>query len=253
MGQPLVSILIPAYNKPQFLKIALESVLSQSYSNLEIIICDDSSNDGVQKMITAYLAKYPQIQYFNNGGPMGQYGIKNGSKCLQICTGEYVNFLMDDDVFYPTKIEKMIKYLKGDEVSMVTSQRNRIDGDGNLLPDITATKRITDVVKIFDGVELGKVMLFKKRNFIGEPTTVLFKKKYIDGYGIYMGRQYLCNVDMAMWLSLLSYGKCVYIPEILSSFRVHQEYQKSFDKNVRALGKEEMNYLLLDGGKSGFI
>ncbi|MBZ9622599.1 glycosyltransferase [Clostridium sp. FP2] len=253
MEQPLVSILIPAYNKPQFLKIALESVLSQTYANLEIIICDDSSNDGVQKMIVPYLAKYPQIQYFNNGGPLGQYGINNGNKCLKLSTGDYINFLMDDDIFYPTKIETMMKYFQDDEVTMVTSQRNRIDGDGKLLPEIAATKSITTIVRKFDGIELGRTMLLKKRNFIGEPTTVLFKKKYIEGFGLFMGRQYLCNVDIAMWLSLLSNGKCVYIPETLSSFRIHDNFQKTFDKNIRKLGKEELNYLLMDGKKSGFI
>ncbi|KZL93686.1 glycosyltransferase [Clostridium magnum] len=63
---PLVSVLIPSYNRPHFLKIALESVLHQSYRNIETIICDDSTNYEVRNMLQPYLERYVQISYFNS-------------------------------------------------------------------------------------------------------------------------------------------------------------------------------------------
>jgi glycosyltransferase involved in cell wall biosynthesis len=253
MEEPLVSVLIPAYNKPQFLEIALNSVLSQTYSNLEIIVCDDSTNDDVKNMIKPYLFENQIIKYHNNGGPLGNYGILNGQKCLSLCSGEFVNYLMDDDVFMPTKIEKMMKYLIDEEVSLVTSHRDRIDQDGNILPEITATKRITMTDRVYQGIELARMMLQRRCNFIGEPTTVIFKKKYIEGYGMFMGRQYLFNVDMAMWLSLLLKGKCVYIAETLSNFRIHYKEQKSFKKELQDLAIKEVDYLVEDGKRAGVL
>ncbi|KZL93695.1 glycosyltransferase family 2 protein [Clostridium magnum] len=248
----LVSILIPAYNKPNFLKIALNSALQQTYKNIEIIICDDSTNNQVQTMVEPYLSKYSNIKYFNNGEPLGAYGIENSKKCLSLANGEYINYLFDDDKFYCAKIQKMVKYLKDDSVSLVTSRRSRINSKGNVLPDIAATKPISNVDRIYDGKEIGRRMLLTQLNFIGEPTTALFRKKDIEGFGMFMGRQYECLVDMAMWLDLLLKGKFVYIPEILSSFRIHRQ-QKTSNRQIGILGKKEIRYLLEDGCKAGFI
>ena len=64
---PLVSILIPTYNRPHYFKIALESALAQTYSNIEIIVGDDSTNNETEKLIYRdYLHKYKHITYIRN-------------------------------------------------------------------------------------------------------------------------------------------------------------------------------------------
>ncbi|WP_142310588.1 glycosyltransferase family 2 protein, partial [Bacillus wiedmannii] len=64
---PKVSILIPAYNKPHYLELALKSALNQTYENIEIIISDDSTNGEVQAMIQPYLSEYKCITYIYPG------------------------------------------------------------------------------------------------------------------------------------------------------------------------------------------
>lgn len=249
---PLVSVLIPAYNRPYFLEVALKSVLQQTYKNVEIVICDDSTNDEVNIMIQPYLKTNTNIRYYNNGGPLGKFGLENSKKCFSLAAGEYINYLFDDDVFSPTKLERMVEYLKDSSISLVTSHRSLIDSKGNVLPDGTATVPITNVDTIYEGVDIGTLMLIKRLNFIGEPTTVLFRKKDVEGFGVFMGRQYECIVDMAMWLSLLQKGKCVYISDTLSYFRMHAG-RNVFKQEIRALGLREMRYLSEDGCKAGFI
>ena len=61
MGNPLVSVVIPAYNRPDTLKIAIDSVLEQPYPNIEIIICDDSSDNRVQEMLVPYIDSFSSI------------------------------------------------------------------------------------------------------------------------------------------------------------------------------------------------
>ena len=69
---------------------------------------------------------------------------------------------------------------------------------------------------------MGNIALTRCLNVIGEPTTVLFRKKDLtEPFGIYKGKQYSLINDLASWLSLLSKGKAVYIPEALSYFRLH--------------------------------
>ncbi|MGP0580340.1 glycosyltransferase family 2 protein [Paenibacillus peoriae] len=220
MEYPLVSVVIPAYNRPHTLKIAIDSVLEQTYPNIEIIICDDSTTNEVQEMLDSYLGSCPQIKYYKNEKNLF---LKNWHKCFDLASGEYINYLMDDDVFHKEKIEKMIHFFRNFEnITLVTSYRQTMNESGALIPPIYATKRLYDETRIMDGKILANVALTRCLNVIGEPTTVLFKKTdLIERFGIYKGRQYSLLNDLASWLTLLSKGKAVYISEELSYFRIH--------------------------------
>ncbi|MGF9699874.1 MULTISPECIES: glycosyltransferase family 2 protein [Paenibacillus] len=221
MNSPLVSILIPAYNRPDTLRIALESVLEQTYSNLEIIICDDSTNNEVQKMLMPYLHEDVRIKYFKNDKNLY---LGNWHKCFNLASGLFVNYLMDDDVFHKEKIERMLYYYQNFEnISLVTSYRNIINEQGEILPPIYASRKLYEETRILDGYDLANHMLSRCLNVIGEPTTVLFHKKdLIHPFGTFNGRQYSLLNDVASWLNLLSKGKAVYIADGLSSLRKHQ-------------------------------
>lgn len=216
----MVSIVIPAYNRPHTLQIAIESALNQTYPNIEIVICDDSSNGDVQSMLVPYLEAHPQIRYYKNERNLF---LENWHKCFDLAAGEYVNYLMDDDVFQPEKINKMLYYFNHfEEIRLVTSYRQTINEAGNPLPPLYATQRLYQETRIMDGISLGNEALVRCLNVIGEPTTVLFRKKDLtEPFGVYKGRQYSLLNDMAAWLHLLSKGKAVYIPGALSSFRLH--------------------------------
>lgn len=220
VGNPLVSVVIPAYNRPDTLKIAIDSVLEQTYPNIEIIICDDSTDDRVQEMLGPYLGSNPKIKYYKNERNLF---LENWHKCYDLASGEYINYLMDDDVFQKEKIAKMIYFFNEFEnITLVTSYRQTIDESGQFLPPIGATARLYEETRIFDGKVLGNLALSRCQNVIGEPTTVLFRKKDLtELYGVYKGKQYSLINDLAAWLSMLPKGKAVYIPEALSYFRRH--------------------------------
>lgn len=221
MTDPLVSVVIPAYNRPDTLKLAINSVLEQTYRNIEIIICDDSTDDRVQKMLLSYLDS-PSLKYYKNERNLF---LKNWHKCFDLASGDYINYLMDDDLFHRDKIAKMIYYFQEfDNITLVTSYRQTINNAGDYLPPIMATSKIFNEARILNGKDLGNLALTKCLNVIGEPTTVLFRKKDLsEPFGVYKGKQYSLINDLAAWLSLLSKGKAVYIPEALSYFRLHSE------------------------------
>ncbi len=220
MVAPLVSIVIPAYNRPDTLKIAIDSGLAQTYPNIEIIICDDSSNDRVQEMLSTYLDLYSNIKYYKNEKNLF---LENWHKCFDLATGEYINYLMDDDLFHREKISKMMYFFNEfDNITLVTSYRQTINESGEFLSPIHATSKLYEETRILDGKMLGDIALTRCLNVIGEPTTVLFKKESLtEPFGVYKGKQYSLINDLAAWLSLLSKGKAVYIPEALSYFRLH--------------------------------
>lgn len=230
---PLVSILIPTYNQTLYLQKALDSALNQTYKNTEIIICDDSTTSEVEKLVKQYMTKSDKIKYYNNGVPLGNKGLLNFKKCFSMSSGEYISYLLHDDVYAPNKIEKMIKcFLYDNTLSLVTSYRKLIDKTGNYLMDnfVNSCQYPTDT--ILTGEEAGRKLLFSAINYIGELTTVMFKRKDApsnlfdyDKYKMY------CLGDISLFLKLLKKGKLMYISEPLTNFRIH-EGQNTFDNSL---------------------
>lgn len=232
---PLVSILIPTYNRPEYFKLALESALNQTYKNIEIIICDDSTNDDAKRVIENHVKCDCRIKYFKNTYRLGkETGLENAQRCLQLSSGEYINFLMDDDLFNQDKITEMMKYyLEYENISLVTSYRQVIDDNGNYLPPIEATKKLFEKDVIISGRELGNFVISNMINIIGEPTTVLFKKEDLrDEFGKYFGRQYYPLSDVSTWLQLMTKGNVVYIAKALSYIRIHKNQNANSIINV---------------------
>ena len=249
MEKPLVSVVIPAYNRPDTLKIAIDSVLEQTYPNIEVIICDDSSDNRVQEMLIPYLDSFSNIKYHKNERNLF---LENWHKCYNLATGEYINYLMDDDVFHKEKISKMMYFFNEfDNITLVTSYRQTIDQFGHYLPPLWATVSLYNETRILDGKELGDIALSQGLNVIGEPTTVLFRKKDLsEPFGVYKGKQYSLINDLAAWLSLLSKGKAVYISEALSFFRLHPD--QNSNKMDQKSGSEWLD-IIIASREDGFL
>ena len=206
---PLVSILIPTFERPNYFKIALESVLNQTYLNLDIMITDNSKS---------YLEKDKRIAYyhhkdFDRGDNWRFCRNYNNPKA------EYVNWLMDDDLFFPRKIEVMVDcYRNNPDVALVFSNRLSIDSEGNIIKQNLISKENFKML----GEEAGRQLFFCD-NFIGEPTTVLIKKEYLRDNDLgwtKLGSGFE-RIDFSTWLHLLTQGNLFYFAEPLSCCREH--------------------------------
>jgi len=222
---PLVSILIPTYNRPYYLEQALKSALDQTYPNIEIIICDNSDDDRTKQLVKARMSspQNAQIKYVKNARNIGP--IENQQKCLKLSTGEYINYLMDDDLLHPEKIEKMLPYLADDDkVSLVTSPRHIIDSSNQPIRTSSRFMRSPGKESFFFGRTVIKKMLYDQKNYIGEPTTPLFRRSGLQApFGVFLGYQANNSVDVATWLTILSQDNAVFLSEPLSSYRKHRD------------------------------
>ena len=104
---PRVSIVIPSYNHERFVARAIESVLSQTYQDFEIVITDDASTDGSVDVLSTYTRKDPRIKLFLN---RFNYETHATNHCIQHSSGEYVAVLSSDDEFFPTKLERQVDF-----------------------------------------------------------------------------------------------------------------------------------------------
>ena len=227
--KPLVSILMPTRNRPLFFKKALDSALAQTYDNIEIIICDNSDNDETKQVVETYLSTYPFIHYEKNETDLKYIG--NMSECLSLANGEFVNYLFDDDLFDPTKIEVMMNYLLLDEdIHLVSSPFYFINETDEVLGTNESIFR-RGINWMGSGQVMIDQMVGKICNFVGVPTTVLFRKSAMkQPFGKYHEFEFIFASDMALWLDLLSTGKCVYLDDPLSYYRFHQGQTTAEDK-----------------------
>jgi len=107
--QPLISIVMPAYNREKFLSQSVSSVINQTYQNWELIIVDDRSTDNTARLIQNHTEKDKRIRYIKNTHRHGPGGARNQG--LEMTRGEYIAFLDSDDEWVDFHLKKMLYYL----------------------------------------------------------------------------------------------------------------------------------------------
>ena len=106
--EPLVSVIIPTYNRANTIKTALESVIRQTYSNIEIIVIDDGSTDNTEQVVGSF--SDVRIKYFHT--KLNQGGASARNKGISLAKGDFVALLDSDDVWLSDKLKKQIDLLK---------------------------------------------------------------------------------------------------------------------------------------------
>ncbi len=241
---PLVSVLIPTHNRPDYVELALQSVLAQTWTNLDIVISDNSDDELTRERLAPYLEQHPHIHYLRVPGYSAR---QNFSNVYAHAQGDYLNYLMDDDLFHPSKIARMMSFMLTDPaIGLVTSFRQLIDADGNSMAPLNGTERLFDTETRITGGSLGSLLLTNGQNLIGEPTTVLVRKSALEGqFGVFLGREYHVLSDVATWLAVLARHDGVYLPEALSYFRIHGG-QDQRNNGIRIKSNIDWLHLLCD-------
>lgn len=115
----LVSILIPVYNRETILSQTIDSALSQTYSNIEVIVVDNCSTDGTWDVIQEYARKDNRIKAFRNDTNIGP--VRNWLRCVSEAQGEYGKILFSDDLMFPLYLEHTLPYLEDAEIGFVST------------------------------------------------------------------------------------------------------------------------------------
>lgn len=216
---PLVSILIPNYNYENYLRYCIDSVINQTYSNIEIIIQDNASTDKSYEIIIEYQLKYlngeidKYIQAGRNRRNVGSD--KNATICANKAEGKYILFLSSDDALKPDYIERCVEILENNQnVSMVMVHRDEIDEDGN----IYETPSFYNESFIVDGESQAAVFMMAG---IAVPTQVLIRA---EARKLSLKHRFYQMQVAGDWYSnfLMScVGDIAYIKEPLCEYRIH--------------------------------
>ena len=184
----LVSIITPCYNSGQFIGETIESVLSQSYQNWEMIIVDDCSTDISSQIIRKYAACDSRIKYLKTAVPSGSptlprnIGIKNAA-------GRFIAFLDSDDIWLPTKLSEQIKLFDDESVAIVYANYEKVNEKGDRNNRIIIAPFCVSYRNLLKGNVIGCLTAIFDVQKVGK---VFFQK---------VGHE-----DFVMWLSILKKG-----------------------------------------------
>ena len=205
-NNPVVSVVIPAYNAERFIVKTLDSVLAQTYTNYELIVVDDGSFDNTEKVVQEYFAKkkvYGQCIRQENKGIAG--GRNTG---IRSARGQFIALLDHDDLWVPKKLQKVIETFK------LKPQTDLICHNEQIIKDGKNTKVSENSRKNYSSYE---ELLFKGNSL--SPSAVVFRKSLFDRIGGFDESSELNTVeDYDFWLRASRVGKITYINAILGSY-----------------------------------
>jgi hypothetical protein len=110
MATPLVSVLMTSFNREKYIKLSIDSLLSSSYSNWELIVLDDCSSDKTFKIAKEYEKLDPRIKAFQNPINLGQF--KNRNEIVKYAKGKYLKYLDSDDLIYTHGLEILVENME---------------------------------------------------------------------------------------------------------------------------------------------
>lgn len=229
--QPLVSIVIPAYNNENTIIATLESIRNQSYKNIEIIIIDDNSKDKTLQLVTEQQKKDNRIKIYHNSTNLGMIG--NWNKCIQMSNGEFVKLVCADDLLDKNEIEKETGVMiLNPSVNLVESDTRLIDINGKKTGSFKRYHK-SGLVK---GKKIARTSIIWN-NFFGAPVNNLIRKSVLDKTG-YFNEQFTYILDFDMWMKIACTGDVYIIHELLNSFRIRN------DSNTgNLIGKDRETYV----------
>lgn len=218
-----VSVIIPTYNSSQFLYEAVQSVLQQTLTDIEIIVVDDGSTDKTSELMQQFGNKVNYIYQENQGVSAAR---NNGIKASR---GKYVAFLDSDDIWLPTKLEKQIKALNENPKNKVCYTEYFSVSEKMTPQDLRRIR--SDVSVLQDLLLVG--------NVVGPPSTVVAEREMFERIGGF-DESLSLSADWDMWIRLACVTEFIFLNEPLVKYRLHKS---NMSRNVRLLEEDTMRLL----------
>src|SRR3954447_22727417 len=205
-AEPLVSILIPAYNAEATLAETLQSALASSYSNLEIVLIDDGSTDATAAIAEAFAQDDQRLRLLRQE----HRGVSAALNfALDHIRGEFVARLDADDLWHPTKLQKQVELMAADPAVALTYTFVRyVDASGRVVRDAAPQE-----------LERHALCQCLYNGIVGGGSSAVFRRSVLDAAGRYDERLSVWE-DLVLHLQVASVGEIAFIPEYLTGYRL---------------------------------
>lgn len=200
--QPLVCICIPAYNAAATIGATLNSVLSQSYSNLRVLVVDNQSTDRTVDIVNAVGDR--RVILHRNERNLGGEG--NFNRCISLASGKYMAIYHADDIYEPEMVAEQVQFLEANpQARAVFTEASLIDQDGRFIGELRQPKDLEATGPLHEFPEVFKAIL-KHSNFLICPSAMALTQTYQQYVKAWRGDLFGSSADLDVWLRMLQLG-----------------------------------------------
>lgn len=223
--RPSISVVMPVYNGERYLPAALDSILTQTFTDFEYIIIDDGSSDATWDILTTYADRDPRLRLVRNEQNLGI--TRSLNKGVQLARGTYVARQDADDISLPQRFARQVAVLQAQpEVVLVSCDFAVIDAHG---------RQVFQTQRVASPIVTAWYLLFYNR--LGGHSQVMFRRDAairLNGYT----EAFRHNEDYDLWVRLSQIGDIVILPEVLLQWRQHEgsiSHRKSTEQRTQTL------------------
>ena len=232
----LVSILVPCYNHEKYIIDCMQSIINQTYKNIELIVCDDCSRDNsfdtLLSMEDKLKARFENVILIKN--TVNQGVCKNLNNMLKLSKGNYIKLIASDDMLLPDAIENLVTFADKSKADIVFSNMYLIDNNLHF------------PIKDYDNLETFYTEIPKSganlvgdiyaRNFIAAPA-VIFPRSTFDKYGLFDEKG--MTEDLEYWLRVSVSGKFDYLNTYTVLYRKNDNSLSRFKQTTEGIEKNK--------------
>lgn len=203
MVDGLVSVIMPTYNCAEFIAETINSIIAQTYKHWELIIVDDKSTDNTKEVVERYQKEHENILYHclenNSGAAVAR------TEAMKLANGQYMAFCDSDDIWYPEKLEKQLKFMQKKGHAFSCTAYEQIDEEGKKLGVVLKPKQKCDYNRLLLDCPVGNSTVMYDVSVMGKFEVPNIRKRNDD----------------ALWLQMLKKEKYIWgISETLMGYRI---------------------------------
>lgn len=203
INDPIVSIIMPAYNAERFIRETICSVVTQTYVDWELLVIDDGSSDSTCEIVDEFAAHDGRIKLVKNEKNIGVASTRN--RGFDLCKGRYVALLDSDDVWFADKLERQIDLSEETGADIIYCSYKMIDEQGRAICDDFIVPEATDFESCLSKSTISC-------------STAMLSREIVDNYRF--NKDYY-HEDLVLWLQLLRDGYVARgVPEVLVAYRL---------------------------------
>ena len=229
--EPMVSIIIPNFNCEKFIGLTIDSVISQSFQNWELIVVDDCSTDKSRDVIQKYVDADTRVRLLvmekNSGGPAGPRNLG-----IEKANGSLIAFLDSDDIWHPKKLEYQLKFMNENHVNFTSTMRLVFSNDHEVQHSEIGFSKKTNKISYHS--------LLKKNMIV--TSSVIVQRDLIGETRFNTSKSYVAIEDYDFFLDLLKKGSEI---DILKMPLVHYRIStQNISKNKMKMAKKVRGMLI---------
>lgn len=216
MTKTLVSVVMPAYNHERYIAAAIESVLGQTWTNLELIVIDDASSDRTWEVVSGYADS--RIRASRHGTNQGAYITLN--EALSMARGEFVAIINSDDIFAPARIAACLEALRHTGADLVGSDIVLIDATGDPLLEHWWVRAFSDLKRVWTETGDWHATMLHGNVFM-TTSNCIFRRSWLEAVGDFRDLRYVLDYE---WLlrGLIKDRRLAWLDAPLLHYRLHE-------------------------------